>query len=166
MAGDSDVSETPLRPLVIRAVVIGIAMVLLDLPLRTAAVPLGVVQYEFAWTAETATEMIDSWADVRLFAWGSLLVDYAFMWAYASLIAGLAGRALAPSAARLAGSAAWAAAGFDAVENVGLIAMFARGATSGWALTAGVAASIKFALLAAAIVAILWGFATRRSRAA
>jgi len=158
------VTDTPLRPLVIRAVVIGVTMALLDVPLRTAAAPLGVVHYEFAWTAETATRMIDSWADVRPFAWGSLLVDYASMWAYASLLAGLARHALAPDAARIAGGAAWAAAGLDAVENAGLIAMFARGATSGWALTAGVAASIKFVLLVAVIVAIVWGFTTRRRR--
>jgi hypothetical protein len=153
---------TSLRPLWIRAAVVGAVMILLDLPLRTAAAPHGIVSFELAWTAENAAAMIASWTGAaRLAGWGSLLVDYLFMWSYAALLAALARQAFPTASGRALAGAAWAAAAFDAVENAALIRMFGWGATDTAALTAGAFASVKFALLAVVVVAVV-GAAVRR----
>ena len=154
---------TSLRPLWIRAGVVGAAMVLLDLPLRTAAAPQGIVSFELAWTAERAAAMIDSWTGAaRLAGWGSLLLDYLFMWSYAALLAALARRTFPTPTGRTLAGAAWAAAAFDAVENAALIRMFGWGATEAAAFTAGAFASVKFGLLAVVIVALLGAVIRRR----
>lgn len=151
-----------MRPLWTRAVAIGVAMVLLDLPLRTAAAPNGILSYELAWTGERAAAMIASWTGgARLAAWGSLLLDYGFMVAYGALLAALAHRTFAGTAGQLLAGAAWGAAAFDAGENLALIRMYGWGAGDAAARTAGVFASIKFALLGVVILAVV-GAALRR----
>lgn len=157
------VSPPPLRPLWIRAAIVGAAMVLLDLPLRTAAAPHGVVSYEFAWSASRANEMIASWTGIAAAAaWGSLLVDYAFMWSYATLLAELARGAFAGALGTTLAAASWAAAAFDAGENFALIRMYGWGPTDLAALTAGFFASVKFALLVVVLLGLVASLATRR----
>jgi hypothetical protein len=154
--------STSMRPLWTRAIVIGVAMVLLDLPLRTAAAPNGILSYELAWTGARAEAMIASWTGgARVSAWGSLLLDYGFMVAYASLLAALARRAFTSGAGRLLAGAAWAGAAFDAGENLALIRMVGWGATDQAARIAAVFASVKFALLGVVVVAVA-GLALRR----
>lgn len=151
-----------LRPLWIRAAVVGAAMVLLDLPLRTAAAPNGVVSYELAWTGERAAAMIASWTGVAAAAaWGSLLLDYLFMWSYGALLAALSRRVVAGGAGAALAGASWAAAAFDAGENLALIRMWGWGASDRAAVTAGLFASVKFVLLAVVVVAVV-GAAIRR----
>jgi len=152
----------PLRPLWTRAAIVGAAMILFDLPLRTAAAPNGVVSYELAWTGEHAAAMIASWTGIAAAAaWGSLLVDYLFMWSYAALFAALSHRAFAGAAGTALAGASWAAGAFDAGENLALIQMYGWEASDRAAMTAGVFASIKFALLAVVVIAVV-GAAVRR----
>jgi hypothetical protein len=155
-------SAPSLRRLWIRAAVVAGAMILLDLPLRTAASPNGVVSFELAWTRGHAAAIIASWTGLAAAsAWGSLLLDYLFMWSYASLFAALAHRAFAGGAGTALAGASWAAAGCDALENVALIRMYGWGATSGAAVAAGTFASVKFVLLGVVVLALA-GAAVRR----
>lgn len=155
-------STASLRPLWIRAGVVGALMILLDVPLRTEAAPNGVVSYELVWTAARAAEVIASWTGpAAAAAWGSLLLDYVFMWSYGALLAGLARRSVAGAAGTALAGAAWAAAAFDAGENVALIHMYGWSPSDRAALTAGLFASVKFALLAIVVLGMA-GAALRR----
>lgn len=151
-----------LRPLWTRAVIVAGGMILLDLPLRTAAAPNGIVSYELAWTGGRAAAMIASWTGVAAAAaWGSLLLDYLFMWSYGALLAALSHRAVPGAIGTSLAGASWAAASFDAGENLALIRMYGWGASDRAAVVAGSFASVKFVLLAVVIV-VVTGAAVRR----
>lgn len=156
-------ARSSLRHLWIRAIVVGAAMILLDLPLRTAAAPNGVVSYELAWTGARAAAIVGSWTGVAAAAaWGSLLLDYLFMWSYGALLAALSRRAVAGAAGTALAGASWAAAGFDAGENVALIQMWAAGPSDRAAAAAGAFASVKFVLLTIVVVVVAAAALRRR----
>lgn len=157
----------PIRPLLVRGGILLVAMGLLDLPLRTPPAPNGIISYEVAFTTDRAAAMVTSWGDSgRLAAGASLLLDYPFLWTYAALLAAFVRRRFGSTGLAPAGiTAAWAAAACDAAENVALLRMLWLGVHPGWPLAAGVAASIKFVLLAAVGLLLLWGALTRRTSA-
>jgi len=121
----------------------------------------GIVAFELAYTVERAGEIIGVWGDELLpLAKESLIVDYPFMPAYALLFFALTRLfALMPGGrvgmwTERAALFPLAAAVFDAVENLGLLSVVATpDAIPTWApLTAGIAATIKFSLLLAAML--------------
>lgn len=99
----------------------------LDAPLKNSVTPCGIVSFELAGSPANAQAMIDSWdARARQFAAFGLGIDYLFMPTYAlALSMGIllaAGRHQGgfKSVGAVAGWGAFAAAAFDAVENLGL----------------------------------------------
>lgn len=133
-----------------------------DGPLRTEVAPFGIVSFELAATAERAASIMASWnAEARDAAWGSLVVDYAFMLAYGAWLAAwvrLSGETLGRMSAlvgRVARGLAvgmWVAAGLDAVENAALFVVLDAGVDGtpigpGWIAVASAAASLKFLLV-------------------
>jgi hypothetical protein len=116
------------------------------------AAPLGIVSFQFSWTPEGAARILDGWdASQRAAALFSTRMDFAFLLSYGiSLSAGalLFGGRFAGAAS--AGAAAAAIA--DAFENVLLIRLLEFGPASGGAGAMGAAASVKFALVSAALL--------------
>lgn len=115
----------------------------------------GIVHYELAFTNEKATEILSTWdSEARSAAFRSLVIDYAFMPAYA-LFFGAVTLLLAHAqrgAMRQAGFAiTWgcvAAALLDALENAMLLSILNGPPVPPTPpLIAGTAASIKFLLL-------------------
>lgn len=148
----------------------------LDLRMRDAGGP-GIVGFEFAWDSEGATEILDDWGErgqdaARLSLW----LDFLYLIAYATFltlaVGGVRERAGQRNLRRIAvvGAAVIsfpaAAASFDALEDVCLlIALNGNGGDTA-PMLAGIFASIKFVLAAAAIIYIVAGLvAARRSRA-
>lgn len=119
--------------------------------------PLGIVSLQLAGTGTTAAGILGSWdSDAHAAALLNLGVDFPFLITYAALLVLLcrrAARAL-PSRAATARScvrAAVAAAAFDAVENLALLAQLHVGANDAAATLAFTCAGIKFALVAVVV---------------
>jgi hypothetical protein len=159
---------TPVRLALAGAAVILMAVfTIVGAPLTTAAAPQGIVSYELAGTPAQAQAIVDSWdTRARLVAAFTLGLDYLFMPVYSTAIA----LACAWAAARLArrgGRTArlgiwmtagqWAAAVFDAVENVALTVMLLGGVSEPWPALAAACAAIKFALILAGLAYAAWG---------
>ena len=141
----------------------------LDEPLKNPASPNGIVSFELAGTPTKTQAMIDSWdARTREIAAFGLGIDYLFMPVYAiALSLGVllaAGRHLgwfAQTGAWL-GWGAFAAATFDAVENLGLYQSLINGVTF-WPQVSAFCATIKFALIIFGLVyAIVGGILPKR----
>jgi hypothetical protein len=137
----------------------------LDQPLRTPAAPNGIVSFELAGRPEKAFQILVSWvasdsqqpeiSRIRpyLFAAFGLGLDYLFMPIYAFALAFgtllAAGRhaGWVKSLGAVAGWGAFAAAGFDAVENFALWHVLLFAYDSPYPLIAAICAATKFALL-------------------
>lgn len=136
----------------------------LDEPLRNPASPNGTVSFELAGTPAAAQAMIDSWdARTREVAAFSLGLDYLFMPVYAIALSLGILLALGRHSGWFASLGAWlgwgafAAAVFDAVENLGLYQSLINGVTF-WPQVSAVCATLKFALIAVGVVyAVLGG---------
>jgi hypothetical protein len=123
----------------------------------------GIVDYELAFSPEGASAILAMWDQpARRAAQRSLLIDYAFMPAYAVTFAVVTllitrahtGKLQALGLLLTIGSIA--AALFDALENVMLLMVLNSPSPPGAApFIAGLAASVKFALLFLAI--LYWG---------
>ena len=147
----------------------------LNAPLQTTVAPLGIVSFELAHAGGVAAAMIASWSEsARATARTSLVVDYLFLVAYpASLWLGC--RAVAarvqgrwPKVAGLAVALGWGAVvagGLDAVENAALLTQLASGASAAMAGIAFWCASVKFALVLAALPMALPAMVRWRVRA-
>jgi hypothetical protein len=145
-----------------------------DLPEGTP----GVIEYEFVGSEDRAAEMLAEWGnagqdDIRLSLW----IDYGFMVAYGAffLLAGLATRDFARERGKqaLASAGRWApwcavgAALFDAAENANLLLILGGHGGSVSPPLATACASVKFVLIAIAIVYVVWGLVARfRTRTA
>ncbi|MDP2976489.1 MAG: hypothetical protein Q8N45_09815 [Anaerolineales bacterium] len=137
----------------------------LSAPLTTSAAPSGIVSFELARTPENAARMLDSWDErAQLFAAFGLGFDYLFMPSYALAIAlGIlmaAGRhpgAFAKIGAWL-GWGLFAAAIFDAVENIALWNVLLGAANSAWPLLSYWCALFKFGLILLGIAYALAGW--------
>lgn len=127
----------------------------------------GIVPYELAFTPQRVEAILEAWGpEVEPYARQELLIDFAFMPSYAFLFAGLTllVARLAPAGA-LRRAGLWMvllpfiAAVLDALENAMLLSMLGRAGAIAAAppLVAGVAASLKFGLLALALVYCLIG---------
>jgi len=131
-------------------------------PLEMEGVTWGIVSLELAFTPARATHILSLWksAGVTESALVSLGVDGAFLIAYPMLlytsIRLLLDRAVAPvhNLHRLGTRLAWASLAcipLDALENILLWRIVSRGTAGSDILLAGIAASIKFLLVAAAL---------------
>lgn len=151
-------------------VVLFAATVVLGLPLRTSAAPLGIVSLQLAAAPDVATAMLDSWASVPrarvLWAHGlDLLLPFAYALALGMAVTRAATRAVvAAPAAQLAAGAVIAAAVADQVENLAIVVTLLLGASWGSVLFTLAAATVKFATLLIAVVALT--IAVRRAREA
>ncbi len=143
----------------------------INAPLRTPAAPASIVSFELARTPERAQAIMDSWdATVREFAALGLGFDYLFMPSYAIAIAlGIllaAGRhpgAFAEIGAWL-GWGVFAAAIFDALENIGLWYVLLGAANSAWPLLSYWCALFKFGLILLGIAYALAGWVWPRHK--
>jgi len=152
------------------AIMLLIVLQVIDVPLRTAVAPSGIVSFELAGDAATAQTMVASWDETaRIHAGISLGIDYLFMASYAgaiSLCCALVARSLKPGWLASIGMALawgqWLAAALDALENVALIRILlgARGAF--WPLLARWCAIPKFALVVCGLSFIGAGFVLTR----
>ncbi len=141
--------------------------------LNAALAPYDIVAFEFAWTAARAGEMLAAWGGAgAAAARQSLLVDYAFMPAYAVSFAALTLLAARAARERFQPAGLWltiaplAAALFDAVENTALLTSLPPGAPAdGPAFLAAISAAIKFGLLAACLLYWLLVLAIGRRKA-
>lgn len=140
-------------------------------PLVSPEAPYGIVSFELARTAAAARRMLDAWSpQQKAVAWQGLMLDFAYLLAYGmalSLACALVAdwsRDRGSPFARVAATVAWgslAAAGFDVVENVALMLRLRGADASALAPVAFLAASIKFALVGAALVVIVGGALAR-----
>lgn len=133
--------------------------------------PAGLLSLQFAGSPADAAEMVEPWAregDLHL-AGFALGVDFAYLLAYALLLAALAaavatrarrnGRAGVAAAAALAGWAAWVGAGLDVVENLLMVPILGDPTSGSPAAVTGMALAkwtcVVYALLAIPVTALL-----------
>jgi hypothetical protein len=153
------------------ALLLLVGMNFIGLPLNTPAAPQGVVSFEFAGTPARARAMLDSWdasARVRLgFIQG---LDFLFPLAYSSavgmgclLAAGVLQRRGLPGWrwGRSFAWGQWAAALFDYVENIALVALLFGAVSSPLPQIAFACAALKFVLLGSGLVYAFFGLAMR-----
>ena len=152
-----------------------ITLLLIDVPLQTAAAPKGIVSYELAGSVTEAQRILDSWSpDARLYAAFSLGLDYLYMPSYAIAI-GLACAWAAELWSKRRGWLALAGVGLawglmvaalcDAIENVALVTLLLSGVREPWPALARGCAAVKFLLICAGLVyALIGGVAWLRSR--
>lgn len=138
----------------------------LDQPLRTPAAPAGIVSYELAASPLAAQAMLASWNETaRVSAAFGLGFDFLFMPSYAialSLAVMIAagrrrGRFWAVAGKTLSWGA-FAAVGFDAVENIALFFILLYGAAPPLPELAFVCAVIKFLILLLGVFYALTGW--------
>lgn len=136
----------------------------LNAPLQTGAAPLGMISYELARTEADATAILGSWDEpARLAAAFSLGLDYLFMVSYATAIGlacwriGARQNGWAATAGRVLALGLLLAALLDGAENWALWQQLQHGAVAALAQLAWVAASVKFALVAAGLLYALGG---------
>lgn len=158
----------------IAMVAFNVALSAIDLRLTATGGP-SIVGFEFAGSARRAAQIMFEWGDHgRDLARLSLWLDFGFMLSYGSFfaLAALATRDFAranglrrlAAAGTLAPSAAVAAAVFDAGENVFLLLTLGGHGGSFGPPIATACASVKFLLIAFAIVYVLWGLVVRLLR--
>jgi hypothetical protein len=155
----------------VATVVLDVAVVVLDRKLTGTGGP-SILGFELAGSEERAAEIVAEWGSSgRDYARWSLWIDYAFMLSYGVFftLAALATRDFArqhglralAAVGAVAPIAAAAAAGFDAIENAFLLLTLGGHGGSAAPVIATAAASIKFLLIAVAIVYALWGLVSR-----
>ena len=140
----------------------------LDQPLRTAAAPMGIVSFELARTVANVQAILASWdASARVYAGLSLGLDALYPPLYATAI----GLACATVAVRLQrrGRLGWMVAGiwlawgmvaaalFDYVENIALVAQLLGSEGTYLPTVAWVMASLKFGIILAAFLYLVIG---------
>lgn len=155
----------------VATVVFDVILIVLDQRMKEAGGP-SILGFEFAGSREQAAAVMAEWGPSgRHYARLSLWLDYGFMLSYGSFfaLAALATRDFArvngmrwlAAAGALAPIAAVSAAAFDAIENAFLL-LTLGGHGAGFAPPiATVCASLKFTLIALAILYALWGLAAR-----
>lgn len=135
-----------------------------------------IVDFELAGSVASANEILDTWEAEGVIdeAKSIQTFDLVYPLIYAAALAGACiaaagawGRAGRPSAARAGNVMAWvafAAAGFDYLENLGLGISLWDEPASPWPQVALVAAALKFACIALALAYALSGLAARLTR--
>lgn len=143
-------------------------MMYFDTPLQNEKAPHGIISFEFAKTADNASDMLKSWetpAHALASAEKSLWFDYIFMIAYAlglSLIIHLVITKIWKDPEdlyyRLGVSLLWSvffAAFLDAIENLGLLQLFYGSTNEKWASLAFATASLKFVIIVHCLLYVL-----------
>ena len=135
----------------------------LDVTLRTAAAPSGVVSFELSGSVEKAQAMMDSWgATARLANAFGLGFDFLFMPLYATalslgILLALGGRSGAwVGLGRFLGWGAYAAILFDAVENMALFTILNGQVAAPYPQVAAACALVKFTLI---VTGLIYGLA-------
>jgi len=138
------------------------ALIYTGRPLITTAAPLGIVSFQVAFSEETSLTVLSSWdSAAREAAMDNLLLDFPYLVIYAWILSLLCRHAASPStqtmsrAGTILARYVWLAAAFDAVENLALLHQLTGNATDSAALTAGIAASAKFSVIAIALAYLL-----------
>ena len=127
----------------------------------TSSSPYSIIDFEFAFTAEKAGEIVNTWGPtLQKAARESLVIDFAYLVTYALFMSSLAllvTRSLKGTPIGLTLTVIpWVAALLDAVENVCLL--YTLGAQSGVIVfLAGVCALIKFVLISIVVAFIIFG---------
>lgn len=130
-------------------------------PLINDTAPLGIVSFQFAGTGANAALIISAWGSAgQAAARYNLIIDYPYLMIYGGLLVLLCRRAARARSGggvpgRFCVHAAWAAAGFDALENAALLAQLNAPANDPAAAFAFACASAKFALLAIVIAYLM-----------
>lgn len=137
----------------------------LDIPLRTAAAPSGIVSFELAGSQEKSSQILASWDDhADLYAAFGLGFDFLFMLVYSTFISlGCLMTSLKHSGwfskvGFWLGWGAFLAASMDAIENLALWKQLSGNMIPLWPILAAWCASIKFTLLLVGISYILLGW--------
>ncbi len=127
-----------------------------DVHLKTAAAPQGIISFELAGSSDASQQMVQSWdAPAKMYAAFSLGIDYLFMISYA-LFLSLLCTLLADRFSRkrflsntgvLLGYGLWLAAALDAVENFALFRLLFGSTDSFYSTLASSSAEIKFLLI-------------------
>jgi hypothetical protein len=155
----------------IAMVVFDIALLILDQKMKDAGGP-SILGFEFAGSEQQAARIMAEWGDSgRDYARWSLWIDFGFMLSYGAFftLAAIATRDFArenglrwlAAAGIVAPLCAASAAVFDAGENVFLLLTLGGHGGSFGPPIATACASLKFALIAFAIVYVFWGLASR-----
>lgn len=156
-----------LRRTAILAVLLTIFMARIGAPLDSPEAPMGIVSLELARTPEKMGRIVDEWTPRQeATARRSLRLDFTYLVVYA-LALSLACAALADATwlgrravATAAAAMSWgslAAGALDAVENVALLAVLRGAAMTMAPPVAFAAASLKFALVGAALTVLAIG---------
>lgn len=151
-------------------IVMAIFQFVLDPPLQTRAAPQGIVSFELAGSQLKADEIITSWdATAQLYAAFGLGFDFLFMPLYATAIALGVLLAAGRHPGRFASVGVWmgwsafAAALFDAAENVCLFNLLLGNDGANYADMAATYATVKFGLILLGIGYALAGWIWRRA---
>jgi hypothetical protein len=152
-------------------IVMAVFRFVLDPPLQTEAAPQGIISFELAGTQAKADEIIASWdATAQLYAAFGLGFDFLFMPVYATAIALGILLAAGRHPGRFASVGAWvgwgafAAALFDAAENVCLWNLLLGNSGANYAGLAALYATVKFGLILLGVGYALIGWVWRKSR--
>lgn len=151
--------------------ILQIGFVVLDVPLRNAVAPNGIVSFELARDDQSSAAILASWDETaKLDASFGLGLDYLFMCMYATLISVVclwSGRILAANHrlfaawGRKLAWAVWVAALFDAIENVALLLQLFASNIDPLPLLAALCATVKFTLIGACLAYSLYGAVVR-----
>lgn len=158
----------------IAMVAFGIALQILDRKMQDAGGP-SILGFEFAGGEQQAAQIMAEWGGSgRDYARWSLWIDFGFMLSYGAFftLAAIATRDFArenglrrlAAVGVVAPLCAASAAIFDAGENVFLLLTLGGHGGSFGPPMAAACASLKFLLIAFAIVYVLWGLASRLRR--
>jgi len=122
------------------------------------------LQLQFAWTAERTRAVLASWGDTgRIRVSHGLYADYLFLIGYSTLLAQL----LRTTRRKWAPWLAWGvllAGGLDAVENVILLGFIQGAADTRFTLLVSLMATLKFALIGAALLYLVGAHQARPGR--
>jgi len=124
-----------------------------------------IVDYELAGSVSKATEIINAWNENdRIRAGFSLGVDYLYMPVYSTTIAlacvwgaGVLKNKSWRTIGILLAWGLWAAAIFDAIENLGLVVSLFGSPVDPWPLVSQVCATLKFALIIVGLLYVVVG---------
>lgn len=132
--------------------------------LSTKEAPRGVLCLEFAYTADKASMITDSWGakGVKDKAFWQIILDFPFIIAYAALIMAIALRCQQAAAgidwleqaARFAFYAGPIAGLLDCIENVGMLITLSGAHSDAVAFVTAACAFVKFALIVATILVL------------
>ena len=156
--------------LVIATLITIIAMQTLSAPLVTKTAPAGIVSFELAGDLKTSNIIIDSWNEkIRIFAGLGLGLDFLFLLLYSTTLAlacSIIKQSLTlrkPVLALFGSVVIWGAllAGLcDSIENIALIKLLLGSQSQVLPVIANMFATVKFLLIATALIYIIWGSLT------